>query len=388
MAFIKTGRICFFGTYERDYLRNRTLIEGLRRSGWKIYECHIPLWEKERNKTGKYLGPVSLIVRIFELKLAYLRLVLKYIFMTGKYDVMIVGYIGHLDMPLAWLLTRLPRRPLVFSPLISLYDTLVHDRGVFSDRTLMSWFLGWLDRWACARADSVLMDTNAHIDYFIDTFNLPHRRFTRVFVGAEKMKVMEVSDFQNTMESRAFHVVSIGKFTPLHGLEVMLGAAQILKGEPEIVFNFIGSGQLIDKIQETAQEMALENVRFPGWIPYEFIPNYLDRADVCLGIFGTTGKAARVIPGKVYEALAMGKAVITGDSPAIRELLVDGESAILCPRGNPESLASEIHRLYKNRDILIKISEGGRVVFGEQASVGRIGQSASVALDKLLTSPD
>ena len=131
--------------------------------------------------------------------------------------------------------------------------------------------------------------------------------------------------------------------------------------------------------------MALENVRFPGWIPYEFIPNYLDKADVCLGIFGNTGKAARVIPGKVYEALAMGKAVITGDSPAIRELLVDGESAILCPRGNPESLASEIHRLYKNRDILIKISEGGRVVFGEQASVGRIGQSASVALDKLLT---
>ena len=204
MAFIKTGRICFFGTYERDYLRNRTLIEGLRRSGWEIYECHIPLWEKERNKTGKYLGPVSLIVRIFELKLAYLRLVLKYIFMTGKYDVMIVGYIGHLDMPLAWLLTRLPRRPLVFSPLISLYDTLVHDRGVFSDRTLMSWFLGWLDRWACARADSVLMDTNAHIDYFIDTFNLPHRRFTRVFVGAEKMKVMEVSDFQNTMETVSY----------------------------------------------------------------------------------------------------------------------------------------------------------------------------------------
>ena len=385
MTPTQPGRICFFGTYERDYLRNRTLIEGLRRSGWQVQECHTPLWEKERNKTGRYLSPLSLILRAIELRLAHLRLMFKYVFTVGKYDIMVVGYIGHLDMPLAWLLTRLPRRPLVFSPLISLYDTLVYDRRSFADGTLISRFLHWLDRWTCARADLVLLDTDAHIDYFVDTFNLPRRRFARVFVGAVEPDVTRSPASRKPMEDTEFQVVFIGKFTPLHGLPFMLEAAQRLRDEPDIFFHFIGSGQLSDEMHETARRLALDNVQIPGWVPYELVPSYLDRADVCLGIFGTTAKAARVIPGKVYEALSMGKAVITADSPAIRELLTDGENAILCRRGDPDALASAIRRLYEDRDLLEQIAEGGGRVFREQASVELVGRSASAVLEKLLT---
>ena len=379
------GRICFFGTYERDYLRNRTLIEGLRRSGWQVRECHTPLWEKERNKTGRYLGPFSLILRAIELRLAHLRLFFKYIFTVGKYDIMVVGYIGQLDMPLAWLLTRLPRRPLVFSPLISLYDTLVNDRRSFAEGTLISRFLRWLDRWTCARADLVLLDTDAHIDYFVDTFSLPRRRFARVFVGAVEPDVNGDPASRKLVEDTKFQVVFIGKFTPLHGLPFMLEAAQRLRDEPDIVFHFIGSGQLSDEMHETARRLALDNVRFTDWVPYENIPRYLRGPGVCLGIFGTTEKAARVIPGKVFVALAMGKAVITADSPAIRELLTDGENAVLCRRGDPDALASVIRRLYEDRDLLEQIAEGGHRVFRERASVEQVGRSASAVLEKLLT---
>ena len=414
MARAQHGRLCFFGTYERDYLRHRTLVEGLKRAGWQVQECHVPLWEKERNKTGAYLGARSLVLRAVELKLAYLRLLLKYIFTVGSYDIMVVGYIGHFDMPLAWLLTRLPRRPLVFSPLISLYDTLVDDRRSFTDGTLMSRLLRWLDRWACARADLVLLDTDAHIRYFVDTFNLPRHRFARVFVGAPETDAVPESDAlpksvalqhpdpmpepdavpepdakPNPVDckpqgDREFRVVFIGKFTPLHGLPYMVEAARRLRDEPDIVFHFIGSGQLSEEMHETVRRLALENVRFTEWIPYEMIPRYLQGAGVCLGIFGTTDKAARVIPGKVFIALSMGKAVITADSPAIRELLADGESVVLCGRGDPEALASAIRGLHEDRKLLGRIAEGGRRVFHEQASTEQVGRSASIALEKVL----
>ena len=393
MARPRHGRICFFGTYERDYLRNITLIEGLRSSGWQVQECHVPLWEKERDKTGAYLGPWSLMLRAVELKLAYLRLLLKYVFTVGSYDIMVVGYIGHLDMPLAWLLTRLPRRPLVFSPLISLYNTLVDDRRSFADGTLMSRLLRRLDRWTCARADLVLLDTDAHIGYFADTFNLPRQRFARVFVGAvepgampepEPAEILNGQDAFEPTDGAPFQVVFIGKFTPLHGLPYMLEAARRLRDEPDIVFHFIGSGQLSVEMHEIARRLELKNVRFTDWIPYETIPRYLQGAGVCLGIFGTTDKAARVIPGKVFIALSMGQAVVTADSPAIRELLTDGESAVLCGRGDPESLASAIRRLYADRELLRKIADGGRRVFRDHASVEQVGRSATAVLERLL----
>ena len=403
------GRICFFGTYERDYPRNRTLAEGLKRAGWQVLECHVPLWEKERDKTGRYLGPFSLVLRAAELKLACLRLLLKYVFTVGRYEVMLVGYIGHFDMPLAWLLTRFPRRPLVFSPLISLYDTLVDDRRSITEGTLLSRFLRWLDRQACAKADLVLLDTEAHIDYFVQAFNLPRKRFARVFVGAvepdgpggvhgQDVGGSEVyggspdegppSEDTPTVgppsEDTPFRVLFVGKFIPLHGLPFMLEAANRLKDVPDIEFHFIGSGQLTDEIHETARRLNLENVRFTDWIPYEQLHRFLQGWGVCLGIFGTSEKAVRVIPGKVFVALSAGKAVITSDSPAVRELLVDGESAVLCKRGDPEALASAIRRLHGDRELLHRIAEGGSRVFREHASTEQIGRSASAVMEKLV----
>ena len=384
-------RVCFFGTYERDYPRNRTLAEGLKRAGWQVLECHVPLWEKERDKTGRYLGPFSLVLRAFELKLACLKLLLKYVFTVGRYDVMLVGYIGHFDMPLAWLLTRFPRRPLVFSPLISLYDTLVDDRRSIADGTFMSRFLRWLDRQTCAKADLVLLDTEAHIDYFVEEFNLPRKRFARVFVGAVEPDAPseggsgEGAHGYTPAEDTPFRVMFVGKFIPLHGLPFMLEAANRLKDVPDIVFDFVGSGQMTDEIHETARRLNLENVRFTDWIPYEQLHRFLQGWGVCLGIFGTSDKAVRVIPGKVFVALSAGKAVITADSPAIRELLADGESAVLCRRGDPEALAGAIRRLHRDRELLHRIAEGGSRVFRDHASTEQIGRSASAELEKLVT---
>ena len=384
------GRICFFGTYERDYPSNRTLAEGLKRAGWQVLECHVPLWEKERDKTGRYLGPFSLVLRAVELKLACLRLLLKYVFTVGRYEVMLVGYIGHFDMPLAWLLTRFPRRPLVFSPLISLYDTLVDDRRSVAEGSVMSRFLRWLDRQACAKADLVLLDTEAHIDYFAQAFNLPRKRFARAFVGAVEPDEADGPDLREGAAAKEgpdapFRVLFVGKFTPLHGLPFMVEAANRLKDVPDIVFHFVGSGQMSDEIHDTARRLNLENVRFTDWIPYEQLHRFLQGWGVCLGIFGTSDKAARVIPGKVFVALSAGKAVITADSPAVRELLTDGENAVLCRRGDPEALAGAIRRLHGNRELLHRIAEGGSRVFRDHASTEQIGRSASEVLEKLVT---
>ena len=126
----------------------------------------------------------------------------------------------------------------------------------------------------------------------------------------------------------------VGKLIPLHGLETMLAAARTL---PELPFRLVGSGQLESLVRERPA-----NVEWVPWVEYERLPGELHRAGCALGIFGTSAKAQRVIPNKAFQALACGTPLVTADTPAARELLVDGESALLVPPGDPEALAGAL----------------------------------------------
>ena len=79
----------------------------------------------------------------------------------------------------------------------------------------------------------------------------------------------------------------------------------------------------------------------PGWR----LRSRIVGSDICLGVFGTSDKAARVVPNKVYDALAAGRPLVTEDSPAARELLHDGDDALLVPAGDGAALADALRRL-------------------------------------------
>ena len=107
------------------------------------------------------------------------------------------------------------------------------------------------------------------------------------------------------------------------------------------------------------------------------------QADICLGIFGDTHKAQRGIPIKVYEALAMKKPVITGDSPAAREVFQPKVNAVLCPMANPEALAESILLLKKDKKLRQKIAEQGFRFYHHLFSSRIIAEEFRKALEKL-----
>ena len=82
---------------------------------------------------------------------------------------------------------------------------------------------------------------------------------------------------------------------------------------------------------------AARNVDWVPWVEYERLPGEIQAAGCALGIFGTSAKAARVIPNKAFQALACGTPLVTADTPAARELLTDGADALLVPAGRPGS---------------------------------------------------
>ena len=272
---------------------------------------------------------------------------------------MIVGYPGHFDVPAAQRIAR--GRPVIFNPLVSLHETLVDDRRRFAPRSAQAHLLRRVDRTALRRADLVVADTEQNARHLAELGALPPERLAVCFVGAEERLFRP-----GWQPHESFHVLFVGKLIPLHGLETILAAARLA---PEIPFRVVGNGQLDTLLAERPP-----NVEWIEWVDYERLPEEIQRAGCALGVFGTSAKAGRVIPNKAFQALACGTPLVTADTPAARELLRDGESALLVPPGDPEALAAAVRRLAGEPELAQSIGAGGLAAYRAHASEQVLGE--------------
>ena len=353
-------RVLYFGTYERDYPRNSQVISCLRRAGVDVEERHVSIWEGQRHKLSLGMRGIARIAPA-EARLAAGR--------TPDADALIVGYPGHADVLSAKRVAR--GRPVVFNPLVSLEDTMIGDRELTSPSGVMARALRLVDRTAFRGSDLVVADTAVHAAYFARTYELPPERLAVCFVGADDRLFTP-----GPRSNDDFTVLFVGKLIPLHGLETILGAAALL---PEITFRVVGSGQL-DAMLATRPA----NVHVDSWVDYEGLPELYRASGCALGVFGTSDKAMRVIPNKAFQALATQTPLITADTPAARELLVDGKDALLVPPGDSSALAAAVRRLASDDVLRAEIAARGRATYVQHAAEEVLGQRWRELLQQLL----
>jgi glycosyltransferase involved in cell wall biosynthesis len=141
-----------------------------------------------------------------------------------------------------------------------------------------------------------------------------------------------------------------GQFSPLHGVEVIVAAARLLEERGvDVEWTLVGRGQVSARIDADLAGRAVRSVRRIDWVPFEQLGGLIAGSDVCLGIFGTTRKGAVTLQNKTFQALAVGRHVLTADTPAMRELLEEAPSVhsgvTLIAAGDPAALADAVERL-------------------------------------------
>jgi glycosyltransferase involved in cell wall biosynthesis len=353
-------RVLYFGTYEREYPRNAQVISSLRRAGIEVLERHADVWEGRRDSWRAGAGAAA------RLAVAELRLLQR---PPRRFDALIVGYPGHFDLPAARRAAR--GRPVVFNPLVSLSDTFVADRRRFRPGSITARALAAIDRRALRAADLVVADTRANADYLARLAGLASERIDVCFVGAEERVFRP-----GWSPQQPFTCLFVGKLIPLHGLETILAAA---RATPRLHFRVVGSGQL-----EPLMHDRPANVEWLPWVEYERLPEELHRAACALGIFGTSDKARRVIPNKAFQALACGTPLVTADTPAARELLSEGTSALLVPPGDPAALSAALRRLAAEPALGQTLSAGGLALYRAEASEDVLGRRWRSMLERLI----
>lgn len=336
-------KILFICGREIDYTRNQVLLRAFRRIAdvETVVESGIAK---------------SLVLRSTRIAI---RALPKCIF--NNYDLIFVGFYGHLLMIPIGLFSKCP---IIFDAFVSTYDTLTSDRHSFSQKSLMGKLAAFLDRYACHFANRILLDTHAHEKYFSSMLGVPTSKLCSLPVSCnEEVFYPRVNSLNNNTL-----VLSYSSYLPIHGVETIIDAAEILRNE-QIQFIMIGQGPLYKHVFHYANELGLRNVTFKPPVTLQRLSDEIAAASICLGgHFGISDKANRVIPGKIYQMLAMGKPVIAADSLINKELLQHGVSAYLCPPGDPTALARAILDLHRDPQLGKRIGMGGRETYEKYCS--------------------
>ncbi|MES1242735.1 MAG: glycosyltransferase [Acidobacteriota bacterium] len=331
--------VCFFQAYNRDYIRTETLLQGLQENGVPVILC-------QANRKSPLRYPIALW---------------RFLRGVGKCDVVLANFRSFETL---WLLRLLTRKPILHDAHISFWQSACEERGWFRPDSLPGRFLFFLDRVNCRRlSDHVLIDTEAHRDYFVRTFNVPPERITSVYISCEdKLFFPRPKPPKGSSTTTVFWS---GTGIPLQGLDVLYEACKELqKRGADVVLRLAGWSGIIERLKRTAESEGVRNIVFLGSIPRRQVIEEIAAADIGLGgHYSTIPKAAQVIAGKVYELIAMKKPVIVGDSPATRELFVDGETALLCRMGSAPSLADAVETLAGDPALGKRLAENAHALY-------------------------
>lgn len=358
-------RVCYFGTYDRNYSRNRILIDGLKRNGVEVLECHLPLWAGTQDKVDMAKGGGWRHPKFWGKLIRTYRTLFAMEKQLPPYDVLVLGYSGHIDAFPAALIARRRRVPLVLDVFMSLW-LIIQERKINKRNPLSSGLVRCLEWLALRVPDRLIIDTPEYRRFMCATYGIKPDRFSLIPTGADDSIFTPDCSNRTPAEEieRPFTVLQYGTFIPLHGIEIVLQAAEKLQqSHPGIRFQFIGTGQELPKAEQYAREHGLANVTFCGWMAKDRLVQEIDRADICLGVFGTTRQSRWTIQNKIYECLSMGKPLITGACPAVERAFTHGHALWLCERGNPQALSESIVALYDDPGLRRKLAEQGNAAF-------------------------
>ena len=163
-------------------------------------------------------------------------------------------------------------------------------------------------------------------------------------------------------------VCFVGTFGYWHGVGVLEQAIRSLLDKPEAVgtglkFLLVGDGLLAAELRNALEAHVRQGrVIFTGAVPHQSVRAYLDAADILVSphvpmpggipFFGS--------PTKLFEYMAMGKAITASALNQIADVLEHGKTALLVTPGDAKELAEAIQRLAADRELRVELGRNAR----------------------------
>lgn len=164
----------------------------------------------------------------------------------------------------------------------------------------------------------------------------------------------------------------VGSFSYYHGITVLEETIRILLGRDtsgqsreELRFLLVGDGLLRPEMWERLKDLdGADSVVFTGNVAHDRIPGLLDASDILVSphLPFSEGKRFFGSPSKLFEYMAMGKAIVASDLEQLSQVLEHQKTAWLVPPGNAEELAAAIELLASDGELRQRLGRQARTV--------------------------
>jgi glycosyltransferase involved in cell wall biosynthesis len=154
----------------------------------------------------------------------------------------------------------------------------------------------------------------------------------------------------------------VGTFGPWHGVEKLAEAIKLIPASVPVRFLLVGSGSLH---AEVAKQLEGEpRVIFTGAVAHDRVPALLDACDILVSPHVPLADGSEFFgsPTKIFEYMAVGKAIVASRLGQIGEVLTDQETALLVEPGNVSELAAAIVELVESDELRARLGTKAREV--------------------------
>jgi glycosyltransferase involved in cell wall biosynthesis len=305
---------------------------------------------------------------------------------VGKVDVVIGTSPPIFQAVSAWLVSAMRRRPFLLE-VRDLWPEFVIDMGL-----LKNWFLirasRGLERFLYARADHILVNSPAYVDYLTKKGIEPDK-ITLLPNGVDPTMFDPSSDGNGVRASlkldHKFVIVYAGAIGPANDLDLLLAAAEQLEPDSRICFLIVGDGKERKRLQTAANARKLANILFAGAQPKREMRRFLASADACVAVLQNIPMFRMTYPNKVFDYMAAGRPVVLAIDGVIREVVEMAGAGIYIEPGDAKSLADAIRFLACHESEREQMSRNGRSFVEKHFNRSKQSQQFVELLQRLAT---
>jgi colanic acid biosynthesis glycosyl transferase WcaI len=211
------------------------------------------------------------------------------------------------------------------------------------------------ERWLFAGADRVTAATRAFCAYIDGAVGRPISTYLPNGAADELLALPD----RPRPDDGPLVVGYAGNFGLLHGLPAVIEAADRLRGE-DVRFVLVGDGPLGEELRRERERRGLHALELRSSVAPEQVGEVLMGCDVLLSPLGPHAALDAVIPSKTYDAMAVGRPVITSARGEAAALVRDNACGIVVAPEDPDALAEAIRALARDRALGRRYGAAGR----------------------------